>query len=160
MFGAKVGTMQVDQMLIDAAVQQAVRRWPEAPSAVGAAIYLSDGSVLTGVPLNNFNAAMTLCAETGPIAQAWNLGQTIVASVCVERVQGRADPVICAPCGACQERLALWGPDVHVGDADGNAPGGWASRTLAEVNPYYWAAVYAEIGPWPSMKEHAWGIDE
>ncbi len=152
--------MNVDEVLIDAALAQAERRWPGVPTAVGAALRLGDGSILTGVPLNNYNAAMTLCAETGPITEAWNRGWSVVASVCVSRDPGRAGPVVLAPCGACQERLALWGPDVEVGVADSGSEAGWTSRTLSEVNPHYWAAVYAEQGPWPSQAEHSWGVLE
>lgn len=147
--------MHVDQTLVDAAIEQLNKRWPGAPNAVAAAVYLDDGSVLTGVSLDNLNAAMTLCAETGLICQAFTFDRQVTASVCVARFADIDQQlVVLAPCGACQERLALWGPEVEVGVANPGSEGGWESRRLDEVNPYYWGAVFASGSPWPSMSEH------
>jgi cytidine deaminase len=108
------GEVTVNQELIRAAADQADRRWPDR-DAVGAAVGLKDGSILTGVPFSNFNAVMVLCAETGPICAAYTNGQTVIASVCVSRDYASGEVTVIAPCGACQERRALWGPQVQVG---------------------------------------------
>lgn len=147
--------MEADQILFDRAVDQMRRRWPDASETVAAAVYLDDGSILTGVALDNFNAAMNLCAETGPICEAYSQGRHIVASICVSREPGRDGFTVLSPCGACQERLALWGPSVEVGVSDPASSTGWSSRPLLEVNPYYWAATFAEGNVWPSMTQHA-----
>ncbi len=147
--------MPVDHALLDAAVEQLRRRWPSAPDAVAAAIGLDDGSIVTGVALDNFNAAMALCAETGPICQAYTLDRSVLASVCVAKDEGGDGFRVLAPCGACQERLALWGPEVEVGVADPSRRDGWTSRRLIDLNPYYWAEVFAEGPGWPSPAEHA-----
>lgn len=147
--------MPVDQALVDTAVEQLDRRWPTASEAVAAAVYLDDGSTLTGVALDNVNAAMSLCAETGPIVQAYTLGRRIVASVCVSRSADRGSVLVLARCGSCQERLAPWGPDVEVGVADRDDPRGWSSRRLIEVNPFYWTTAFTADGSWPSLAEHA-----
>jgi len=146
--------MEADHTLFEAAADQLRRRWPDAPAGVAAAAYLSDGSVLTGVALDNFNPAMSLCAETGPICEAYSLGQSIVASICVLRERDREGLIVLAPCGACQERLALWGPRVEVGVSDPERSRGWSSRSLVELNPYYWASVFAEDDVWPSATQH------
>jgi cytidine deaminase len=146
--------MQVDQALFDAAVEQLHARWPGNGAGVAAAVYLADGSILTGVPLDNINPSMTLCAETGPICQANTTDKAIVASICVAQA-ARGEFHVLAPCGACQERLALWGPDVEVGVASANSDAGWVSRALIEVHPHYWAAVYAEGSEWPTQTEHS-----
>lgn len=148
--------MDADQELFDHAVDQMRRRWPDAPEAVAAAVRLEDGSILTGIALDNFNSAMSLCAETGPICSAYSSEQRIVASVCVSREAGRDGFTVLSPCGACQERLALWGPHVRVGVADASQPTGWSSRSLIELNPYYWATVFAEGDDvWPTAGQHA-----
>jgi cytidine deaminase len=147
--------MPVDQILIDAAVRQMRIRRPSARGAVAAAVYLDDGSILTGVSLDNINAAMTLCAETGPICQAYTLDKAILASVCVAGEDDGDGFRVLAPCGACQERLAVWGTDVEVGVADSSKDGGWTSRRLVDLNPYYWAEVFAQDAGWPSPAEHA-----
>ncbi|HEY5250238.1 MAG TPA: cytidine deaminase [Acidimicrobiales bacterium] len=147
--------MQVDQRLFDAAVEQLRRRWPEGHGGVAAAVYLDDGSIVTGVALANINAVMGLCAETGPICQAYTTDRAVAASICVAREPGGRELQVLAPCGACQERLALWGPGVEVGVVSTDSDAGWESKPLIEVNPYYWAAVYAEGSGWPTPAEHA-----
>lgn len=106
--------------------------------------------------LANFNAAMTLCAETGPICAAYSLGRPIVASVCVRRDVSSGHAEIIAPCGACQERLALWGADVEVGVADSGNAAGWSSKRLVELHPFYWAAGSTPDHSWPAAAEHEW----
>lgn len=147
--------MPVDQPLIEAALDQADRRWP-LRDAVAAAIRLDDGAILTGVCLANFNAVMTLCAETEPICAAYRTGRLLVASVCVHREISSGQVTVLAPCGACQERLALWGPNVEVGVADPANAGGWSSRNLLELNPFYWAAAQSPDHTWPKLTEHEW----
>lgn len=145
----------VDQHLVNAAVDQADRRWPDR-DAVAAAVRLEDGAVITGVSLSNFNSAMTLCAETGPICAAYTTGQTIVAAVCVSRDVSSGQVTVLAPCGACQERLALWGSDVEVGVADPMSATGWSSKRLLELNPFYWAAAHTLDHSWPTPADHEW----
>lgn len=147
--------MHADQKLFDRAVEQMNLRWPDAPEAVAAAAYLEDGSILTGVALDNFNASLNLCAETGPICAAYTQGARIVASICVSREPGRTGFTVLSPCGACQERLAVWGPTVEVGVNDPASSAGWSSRTLLDVNPYYWATAFAGDDVWPSAAQHA-----
>lgn len=147
--------MAVDELLVQAALDQADRRWPNV-DAVAAAIRLKDGGVLTGVPLSNYNAAMTLCAETGPLCTAYSAGHEVVASVCVSRERSSGKVTVLAPCGACQERLAYWGPDVEVAVADSTSATGWSSRRLLDVNPFYWAATSTPGHAWPTSADHEW----
>nr|WP_221376329.1 cytidine deaminase [Actinoplanes polyasparticus] len=143
--------MQLDQRLVDAAVDQMNRRWPADQYGGAAAVYLEDGQILTSVCLDNINAGVTLCHETGAICQAYTLDKRVTASVCVGREADSTEIFVLAPCGICQERLALWGPEVQVAVGD---PAGWAARTLLEVNPYYWASRFAQGSGWPSEAEH------
>jgi cytidine deaminase len=145
--------MELDQRLVDAAVDQLDRRWPATDYAVAAAMYLDDGRILTSVGLDNLNAAVGLCAEAGALCQAYTLDRRVTASVCVCRGSDGVVGVL-APCGVCQERLALWGAGVQVAVADRTAGSGWRVRTLAELNPCYWATVFTDGETWPSMAEH------
>jgi cytidine deaminase len=147
--------MQGDQALIDAAIEQLRTRWPGTHRGAAAVVYLVDGSILAGVTLGNINAAMTLCAETGPVCQAFKIGKAVVASVCVAIVADEKGFHVLAPCGACEKRLALWGPRVEVGVACANGESAWQSKPLIEVDPYYWAPVYARESEWPSQDQHA-----
>jgi cytidine deaminase len=143
---------RLDQTLVDAAIEQMRRRWPEREYRGAAAVYLDDGRILSSVALDNINAGVGLCHETGAFCQAYTLDHRVTASVCVcEMPDGRI--VVLAPCGICQERLALWGPDVEVAVADPDDPTAWQARTLAEVNPHYWAREFTERR-WPTLAEH------
>ncbi|PFG96923.1 cytidine deaminase [Saccharopolyspora erythraea NRRL 2338] len=130
-------------------------RWPDSEHAVAAAVYLDDGRILTSVGLDNLNASATLCAETGAICQAYTLGSRVTASVCVAGNPVGDGIAVLAPCGICQERLALWGPDVQVAVADPGSSHGWAARKLVELNPFYWGETYADGSGWPSTAVHA-----
>jgi cytidine deaminase len=142
--------VELDQGLVDAAAEVLARRWPGAEYAVAAAVYLDDGRILRSVGLDNLNSAASLCAETGALCQAYTLDRRVTASACVARL---GDTVtVLAPCGICQERLALWGPDVQVAVAD--EEGGWVARRLAELNPYYWGTRFTDDGGWPSTDAH------
>jgi cytidine deaminase len=66
----------------------------------------------------------------------------VLASVCVARAP---DPEsgfpILAPCGVCQERLMIYGPDVEVAVPEPADPARWRALRLAELQPYWWGRV-------------------
>jgi cytidine deaminase len=99
---------------------------------------------------------MALCAETGPICTAFSNGQIVVASVCVSMDRAAGKVTVLAPCGACQERLALWGPEVEVGVTDSRKADGWSSRKLLDLNPHYWATTSTPDNSWPTSAQHEW----
>lgn len=135
--------MKVDQTLVDAAISLAENRYAGDPDRDGwagaAAMYASDGRILTSVFVDSPNVVANLCCETGAIADAHKLRLAIVASVCVSRERPGASFVILTPCGICQERLAYWGGDVQVGVPRSDDPTRWLSKSLREVQPHYWA---------------------
>ena len=144
--------MTVEQRLLEAATNLLDRRWPEGNDAVAAAMFLSDGQLITSAGFDNINAAANLCAETGALCQAFTLDVSVIASVCLARANRQLK--ILAPCGICQERLAVWGPDVRIVVADGPAPN-WTVVRLAELQPHYWATQYTVDGTWPSPADHS-----
>ena len=129
--------MQVDQRLVDAAIEQALERWPD-EEAGAAAVYTEGGRILTSVYVETPNSVVNLCHETGAICEAYKLNVPITASVCVSREDKDAPFIILTPCGVCQERLAYWGGDVQVGVPEPDDPTKWLSRPLREVTPFYW----------------------
>ena len=139
-------TMVVDRALVDAAVELAERRYAGDPDGDGwagaAAMYASDGRILTSVFVDAPNDAAKLCCETGAIAEAHKLGLAVAASVCVSREGPDAPFVILTPCGICQERLAHWGGDVQVGVPDPVDRSRWLSLPLREVQPHYWRRAF------------------
>jgi cytidine deaminase len=137
--------MPVDQALVDAAIRQALERFPTGYSGA-AAIRTEDGRVFTSVCFDPPNAAAALCHETGAICEAHRLGLRVTASVCVSRSEIGRPFLILAPCGICQERLALWGEDVAVGVAVAGKPDQWQSRTLRELQPHSWRNAVKDAG--------------
>lgn len=134
--------MQVDQRLVDAAIRQALERWPD-EEAGAAAAYTADGRILTSVYVETPNMAVNLCHETGAICEAHKLNVAIATSVCVSRESKDAPFLILTPCGVCQERLAYWGGEVQVGVPQPDDPTKWSSRSLSEVTPFYWRKAIA-----------------
>ncbi len=129
--------MPLNQLLVDAAIQQALTRFPSG-YAGAAAIRTETGQILTSVCFEPPNSGAGLCHETGAYCEANRLGARVVASVCVSRSEPGKPFLILAPCGICQERLALWGPDVEVAVAVPGQPSEWESKLLSELQPHYW----------------------
>jgi cytidine deaminase len=137
--------MPLDQLLVDAAIQQAIDRFPV--GYAGAAAVLTDtGQIITSVSFDPPNSCASLCHETGAYCEANRLGVRVVASVCVSRSEPGRPFIILAPCGICQERLANWGPDVEVAVGVPGSPSDWHSRRLAELRPHDWQHAVADAG--------------
>ena len=69
--------MPVDELLYDAAVALIESRLPSADWATAAALRMDDGSIIVGIGFDNFNSGAGLCAEVGPIAQAYTEGRRV-----------------------------------------------------------------------------------
>lgn len=137
--------MPVDQSLVDAAIQQALQRFPTG-YAGASAIRTEEGHVLTSVCFDPPNSAAALCHEAGAYCEANRRNLRVVASVCVSRSEPGRPFLILAPCGICQERLALWGPEVHVGVAVPGKPDQWLSKPLSAIQPHYWRNAVRDAG--------------
>ncbi|QNS05683.1 cytidine deaminase [Streptomyces xanthii] len=146
--------MGLDQELVDAALALMDRRWPAGEPGGAAAVRVTDGGILTSVGLDNMHGSVALCQETGAFVQAYTLERAVTASVCVCRDLEHGRVLILPPCGVCQERLALWGPEVEVAVPRADDPTRWEGRTLAELQPHYWAAQFND-GKWPSYAQHS-----
>ncbi len=122
------------RVLIEAAREAAVHAHaPYSRFAVGAALLLVDGSIVTGTNFENASYGLSLCAETVAVASAGGLGRLgdIVAVGIVGgamaadgRMTGTA---VVRPCGRCRQVLneaaQVGGRDiaVHCGSAEGEA---------------------------------------
>ena len=133
--------MILDQRLVDAAIEQARTRFPDGCGGA-AALYLSDGRILTSVCLDTPNESANLCHETGAICEANRLNLAVTATVCVSRESSAAPFVIVPPCGICQERLAIWGMNVEVAVPAQGDTTRWQAKSLRDVHPFYWKEVF------------------
>lgn len=106
---------------------------PYSRFAVGAAVLLADGSVVTGANVENASYGLSLCAETVAIASASAQGR-LADVVAVGVIGGAMDPagratgtIPVRPCGRCRQVLneaaQIGGRDlpVHCGAAEGDA---------------------------------------
>ena len=97
-------TSQQQELVAAAAV---ARMWAYAPYsrfAVGAALRLRDGSLVTGVNIENASYGLTVCAERNAIASAVLAGARPgnVVEIAVAAEGAESVP----PCGACRQVLA------------------------------------------------------
>jgi cytidine deaminase len=129
--------MKLDEKLVNAARSFVQTRFPNEAWAGAAAMYLDDGSILISTAPDVVSASVELCHETGAICEAFKLSKRVTATVCVSR-----DPKgtfhILTPCGVCQERLMTWGDRVEAAVPDESDSTKWTTRTLKEIQPYYW----------------------
>ena len=131
--------------LIDAA--RAAARNAHAPYsrfAVGAALLMRDGDVVTGANVENASYGLSLCAETVAVASASAAGrlrEIVAVAVIGGEMDGDGRPtgtVPVSPCGRCRQVLneaaQVSGIDlpVYCGSAEGDAV---ARYTLSELLP-------------------------
>lgn len=127
--------------LIAAARHAAAKAYaPYSKFAVGAAVLLADGSVVTGANFENASYGLSLCAETVALAKVGTEGRLadVVAIGVIGGRMGHADTAPVSPCGRCRqiinEAAQLGGRDipVHCGGATGDAI---ATYRLSELLP-------------------------
>lgn len=131
-----------DPQALIAAARAAARNAyaPYSNFAVGAAVLLSDGSVVTGANFENASYGLSLCAETVALAKAGTEGRLadVVAIGVIGGRIGHADTAPVSPCGRCRqiinEAAQLGGRDIPV--FCGGAEGGEIARyMLSELLP-------------------------
>jgi cytidine deaminase len=119
----------VTDKLIDAARAAQLRAYaPYSNFHVGAALESEDGSIYAGCNVENASYGLTICAERAAICAAVVAGaRKFRRAVVVSDVHPPA-----APCGACRQVLAEFGPDLRI---DGVGPVGTVSWTIAQLLP-------------------------
>ena len=129
------------RMLIDAARDAA--RHAHAPYsnfAVGAAVLLSDGNLITGANFENASYGLSLCAETVALATANAQGRLrdVTAIGVIGGRIGQADTAPVRPCGRCRQILneaaQIGGRDLPVYCA-GSSGDDIAHHRLSELLP-------------------------
>jgi cytidine deaminase len=78
---------------------------------VGAALLAADGTVFTGVNVENASYGLGNCAERVAVGKAVSEGASDFVAIAVV---GPEDEVPCAPCGACRQVLYEFGPEMWV----------------------------------------------
>ena len=90
--------------LFRAARDAATRAYaPYSKFRVGAALLMTDGSLVTGANVENASYGLSLCAETVALAKAANDGR--LADVVEIAVVGGDGAEPCRPCGRCRQLI-------------------------------------------------------
>lgn len=95
--------------LIDAAVAAAANAHaPYSDFQVGAAVLSAAGDVFPGCNVENASFGLTICAERAAVCAAVTAGHKRIKAVAI------VAPGAPAPCGACRQVLAEFGPAMEV----------------------------------------------
>lgn len=138
--------MSEAETLIAAARAAAAHAYaPYSRFAVGAAVLLDDGSIVSGANFENASYGLSLCAETVALATVSASGR-LARVVAIGVIGGAIDAggaargtTLVTPCGRCRqiinEAAQLGGRDirVHCGAAEGEAR---RSLSIAELLPH------------------------
>lgn len=135
--------MDTERLIALADAARAASYSPYSHYPVGAAVQTESGEVFTGCNVENASYGLTVCAERVAVFNAVAAGhRTLVAAAIVTPSRG-------APCGACRQVLAEFGPEmiVHIASPDGEC----RSRTMAELLPESFGP--ADLAAW-ARKRH------
>ncbi len=104
--------------LIKAAIEVRERAYaPYSKYQVGAALLMEDGTIVTGVNVENSSYGLTMCAERTAVGQAIAAGYRKILAIAV------ATDNAGSPCGACRQVLTEFAGDVPVYLVDGMGNG-------------------------------------
>lgn len=109
----KEDTMNEFDKLISDAKEAATKAYaPYSKFRVGAAVLADDGTVYTGVNVENRSYGLTICAERNAIAHAVAMGMKSIKAVAIYSPDSD-DPL--PPCGACRQVITEFSaPDAVV----------------------------------------------
>jgi len=103
--------MPVDTLLKKARAVAERAYAPYSDFKVGAALLMSDGSVVLGCNVENASYGTSICAERNAVASMVAIGHLDPVAIAV--VGGKSGTP-CPPCGACRQVLAEFNPDMLV----------------------------------------------
>lgn len=114
--------------LIDAAVTARASAYaPYSNYAVGAALLMANGRIVTGVNVENSSYGLSNCAERTAVFKAVSEGERRILAVAVATENAGS------PCGACRQVLTEFAGDVPVYLV--NAQGQGRETTLYQLLP-------------------------
>lgn len=116
------------------AAAEAARANAHAPYSrfqVGAALLTEDGSVQTGVNVENASYPAGICAERGAIAAAVAAGRRRFTAIAVAGPEG----VAITPCGICRQVLSEFSPDGSLRVIARDAAGAVRATTIGALLP-------------------------
>jgi len=99
-----------DKRLIELAIEAMERAYcPYSTFPVGAALLCADGTVVTGVNVENAVNGLSLCAERVAVFKAISEGKRDFVRLAVA-----CNAPYCQPCGACRQVLYEHAPNLEI----------------------------------------------
>ena len=95
---------------------------------VGAALLCADGTVYTGVNVENAVNSLSICAERVALFNAISAGKHDFVKLAVV-----CEAAYCRPCGACRQVLYEHAPDLEI--VMGSSQGTYKSTTISNLLP-------------------------
>jgi cytidine deaminase len=126
---------------------------PYSRFAVGAAVRLTDGSIVTGANFENASYGLSLCAETVALAMASAQGRLAdVAAIAIVGgpMDGSGDGIVVTPCGRCRqvmneaEQMAGRALAIHCAAVSGPDR---VEHRVADLLPHAFGPASLGIGP-------------
>ncbi|HKL86559.1 MAG TPA: cytidine deaminase [Treponemataceae bacterium] len=105
---------------------------PYSQFRVGAALLLDDGSIVTGVNVENRSFGLTNCAERSAVYTAVTAGKTHFSAIVIATPDSNY-PV--SPCGACRQVLSEF-MNAHTPVVFGSSFSNSVQTTLGELFPF------------------------
>jgi len=109
---------------------------PYSKFRVGAALLCEDGSVITGVNVENRSFGLTICAERNAVTTAVTLGHRRFLALAISTPDS-SEPV--GPCGACRQVISEFMPPDAAVRFSGNGQN-QVNTTVGELLP--WDSLY------------------
>jgi len=128
---------QMDALFLEAEKAAEKAYAPYSKFRVGAAILCEDGSVITGVNVENRSFGLTICAERNTVTRAIAMEKRGFLAIAISTPDS-VDPV--SPCGACRQVLMEFMPP--------DTPVRFAGTGSNQVN-----TTIGELLPWDSLHE-------
>ena len=101
---------------------------PYSGFAVGAALLCADGTVFTGVNIENASFGPSICAERTAFFKAISEGHRDFVKLAVT-----CDQAYCQPCGVCRQVMIEHAPDLEI--LMGNPSGEFVRATARDLLP-------------------------
>ena len=135
-FGACVGSVGIcdsflmtDEQLLQMANDIRERAYvPYSGFKVGAALLCADGTVFTGVNIENATYTPSVCAERTAFFKAISEGYRDFVKIAVT-----CDKEFCSPCGVCRQVMVEHAPDLEI--LLGNPQGTFKRMTIKDLLP-------------------------
>lgn len=121
--------LMTDGQLLEIANEVRERAYaPYSGFKVGAALLCADGTVFTGVNIENATYTPSICAERTAFFKAISEGHKDFVKIAVT-----CDKEFCSPCGVCRQVMAEHAPELEV--LLGNPQGTFKRMTIQELLP-------------------------